>query len=128
MCGSRMLVSSLAVLVRRGCVCFRLVVLALRMLMCRLMMVMRGGLMSGSSVVMMIAGRMLGLSHLIFLLWIHGLLRSPSIINVGNSTLAAESGLFGREHTDLSHKLALARGHLFADSDDIHLRVLDLGK
>jgi hypothetical protein len=81
MCGSRMLVSSLAVLVRRGCVCFRLVVLALRMLMCRLMMVMRGGLMSGSGVVMMIAGRMLGrLSHLIFLLWIHGPLRSSSLL------------------------------------------------
>ena len=48
-------------------------------------------------------------------------------INVG-TPLAAESGLFGCEHTDLSHKLALARGHLFADSDDIHLGVLDLGK
>jgi hypothetical protein len=125
-----MLVSSLAVLVRRGRVGFRLVVLALRMLMRRLMMVMRGGLMSGSSVVMMIAGRMLGrLSHLIFLLWLQ---RASEVVfaylTCRNSTLAAESGLFGREHTDLSHKLALARGHLFADSDDIHLGVLDLGK
>jgi hypothetical protein len=65
-CGGRVLVSSLAVLVRRGRVGFRLIVLALRMLMRRLMMVMGGGLVSGSSVVMMIAGRMLGrLSHLI---------------------------------------------------------------
>jgi hypothetical protein len=64
----RVLVSSLAVLVRRGRMGFRLIVFALRMLMRRLIMVMRGGLVSSSSVVMMIAGRMLGrLSHLIFL-------------------------------------------------------------
>jgi hypothetical protein len=67
-CGGRVLVSSLAVLVRRGRMGFRLIVFALRMLMRRLIMVMRGGLVSSSSVVMMIAGRMLGrLSHLIFL-------------------------------------------------------------
>ena len=61
--------SSLAVLVRRSRVGFRLIVLALRMVMRRLMMVMGGGLVSGGSVLVMIAGRMLGrLSHLIFLL------------------------------------------------------------
>jgi hypothetical protein len=67
------LVRSVALLVRRGRVGFRLIVLALRMLMRRLMMVMGGGLVSGSGVVMMIAGRMFGrLRHMTFLLWVHG--------------------------------------------------------
>jgi hypothetical protein len=66
-----MLVGTFAVLVRRGRVSFRLVVLALRVLMCRLMMVMGSGLVSSSSVVMMLLRRMLGrLSHLKFLLWV----------------------------------------------------------
>jgi hypothetical protein len=67
-CAGRVLVSSLAVLVRRGRMGFRLVVLALRMLVRRLMMLMGGGLVSGSSVLMMLLRRMLGrLCHLIFL-------------------------------------------------------------
>jgi hypothetical protein len=72
--GSRVLLSSLAVLVRGGRVGFRLVVLALGMMMRRLMVVMGGGLVSGSGAVMMIAGRMLGrLRHMTFLLSVHGL-------------------------------------------------------
>ena len=59
-CAGRVLLSSLAVLVRRGRMGFRLIVLALRMLMRRLMMVMGGGLVRSSSALMMFARRMLG--------------------------------------------------------------------
>jgi len=111
---------------------FRLVVLALRMLMRRLMMVMSGSLVSGSSVVMMIAGRMLGrLSHLIFLFLESRSLRSrsPQDAQHRSGAVVAEPGLFGfRHHSGLGHELGLAHGHLLADSDYTHLRVLDFGK
>ena len=59
-CGRRVLMSGLAVLMRRGRVGLRLVVLALRMMMRGLMMVVGSGLVSGSSVVMMLLRGMLG--------------------------------------------------------------------
>ena len=56
----RMLVSGFAVFVGRCSVAFGFVVLALRMVMSRLVVMMSGGLMRSSSIVVVLAGRMLG--------------------------------------------------------------------
>jgi hypothetical protein len=65
---SRVFVSGLAVFVGRRGVGFGFIVLALRMMMSRLEVMVGGGLVGGSSIVVVLAGRILvRLSHLIVL-------------------------------------------------------------
>lgn len=58
-----MLLGRLAVFVRRRSVGLRFVVLALRVVMGGLVMVVGGGLVGGGGILMMLVGRMAGLSH-----------------------------------------------------------------
>jgi ABC-type multidrug transport system permease subunit len=58
--GGAVLVGFFAVLVSGLCVGFGFFVLALRMMVCRLMMMVSSGLMSGSGILMMLVRRVFG--------------------------------------------------------------------
>lgn len=70
----RMFMSLFAMLVSRVCMMLGILMLATGVMMLGLMMVMRRGVvMSGSSVVMLLRGVLWRLCHLGFLLWVGGI-------------------------------------------------------